>query len=72
MSQILDVIEDHSDDEVSLQQERNELRQEVQRLRALLHEKETACFKAEEELSQIKRVCLTCTTNILGHISTFL
>lgn len=55
LSIITDFGENNNEDLISLQQERNELRQEVIRLKALLQEKENSCFRAEEDLQSIRK-----------------
>ncbi|XP_033742470.1 LOW QUALITY PROTEIN: syntaxin-binding protein 4-like [Pecten maximus] len=55
LSIITDFGENNNEDLISLQQERNELREEVKRLKALLQEKESSCFRAEEDLQSIRK-----------------
>ncbi|XP_060065861.1 syntaxin-binding protein 4-like [Ylistrum balloti] len=55
LSVITDFGENNNEDLITLQQERNELREEVKRLKALLQEKESTCFKAEEDLQSIRK-----------------
>ncbi|OWF52879.1 syntaxin-binding protein 4-like [Mizuhopecten yessoensis] len=55
LSIITDFGENNYEDLISLQQERNELREEVIRLKGLLEEKESSCFKAEEDLQSIRK-----------------